>query len=358
MCFKLFETLILFGFLHGIHAIVGGKEADLPIPWQVAIHHVHYGQFCGGTILDSKTILSAAHCFQDDIPADLLYITAGDVHVDFYNPWLGYSVEEVIVHPDFGNGFYDNDIALLKLSNEISFKDGIVQPVSLPNGDYDPPVGSACFVSGWGRDNSKEESDILKWTQVSIVDSSEFHGAKTQDLDSMIYTLSPTRTGSTCFGDSGGPLVCLDGQVPVITGVINAAASSFFAGENCEPFLPGSYARVTWHLDWIKKFGNFSLDESMVDRLPDRMNRNITKPDGMSLIKPKHYCDKLDILDTFDVLKMLDMNLDSTPQTYLIGYLNLADNIGYLDFFLTKLRLWRKHMEVDVQTRLRASNVH
>ena len=108
MCFKLFETLILFGFLHGIHAIVGGKEADLPIPWQVAIRHVHYGQFCGGTILDSKTILSAAHCFPygDDIPADLLYITAGDVHVDFNNPWLGYSVEEVIVHPDFGNGFY------------------------------------------------------------------------------------------------------------------------------------------------------------------------------------------------------------------------------------------------------------
>ena len=113
-------------------------------------------------------------------------------------------------------------------------------------------------------------------------------------------------------------------------------------------------------LNWIKKFGNLSLNEAKVDHLPEWMNRNITRPDGTSMIKPKHYCDKLDILDTYDVLKMLDMNLnlDSTPQTYLIGYLNHVDNIGYLDFYLRKLRLWRKHMEVDVQTRLRASNVH
>ena len=36
--------------------IVGGKPAPSMIPWQVSIGG------CGGTILDSCTILSAAHC--------------------------------------------------------------------------------------------------------------------------------------------------------------------------------------------------------------------------------------------------------------------------------------------------------
>lgn len=42
--------------------IVGGSSAPSMIPWQVSVRK--YGNhFCGGTILDSRTILSAAHCF-------------------------------------------------------------------------------------------------------------------------------------------------------------------------------------------------------------------------------------------------------------------------------------------------------
>ena len=42
--------------------IVGGNITLSPIPWQVS---VQFGgsHFCGGTILDTYTILSAAHCF-------------------------------------------------------------------------------------------------------------------------------------------------------------------------------------------------------------------------------------------------------------------------------------------------------
>ena len=45
--------------------IVGGKKANGPIPWQVSIQLRKgiWKHFCGGTILDANTILSAAHCF-------------------------------------------------------------------------------------------------------------------------------------------------------------------------------------------------------------------------------------------------------------------------------------------------------
>ena len=44
--------------------IVGGQIAPFPIPWQVSVQ-IGGSHFCGGTILDTYTILSAAHCFDD-----------------------------------------------------------------------------------------------------------------------------------------------------------------------------------------------------------------------------------------------------------------------------------------------------
>ena len=41
--------------------IVGGEQAPRTIPWQVALLSGSF-QFCGGTIIDSCTILAAAHC--------------------------------------------------------------------------------------------------------------------------------------------------------------------------------------------------------------------------------------------------------------------------------------------------------
>ena len=46
--------------------IVGGQDAPSPIPWQAFFGGNPY---CGGTILDDQTILSAAHCF--DVCSDL-----------------------------------------------------------------------------------------------------------------------------------------------------------------------------------------------------------------------------------------------------------------------------------------------
>ena len=59
--------------------IVGGQFAPANIPWQAQVHigtssymgkqfqdvmgKLHSGHYCGATILDAKTILSAAHCF-------------------------------------------------------------------------------------------------------------------------------------------------------------------------------------------------------------------------------------------------------------------------------------------------------
>ena len=57
--------------------IVGGKVAPSPIPWQVSVQK-QGSHFCGATIIDGFTLLSAAHCFYDnDYSINGLTIRAG-----------------------------------------------------------------------------------------------------------------------------------------------------------------------------------------------------------------------------------------------------------------------------------------
>ena len=51
-----------------LERIIGGKDVESHIPWQVSIQRYNvkpntWTHFCGGTILNQYTILTAAHCF-------------------------------------------------------------------------------------------------------------------------------------------------------------------------------------------------------------------------------------------------------------------------------------------------------
>ena len=61
--------------------IVGGKDAPSPIPWQVSVqsgdYQSGYFHFCGATILDKFTLISAAHCFDGEMETSSKVIRAG-----------------------------------------------------------------------------------------------------------------------------------------------------------------------------------------------------------------------------------------------------------------------------------------
>ena len=59
--------------------IVGGAAAPGAIPWQISFRacQAGYCHNCGGTILDAKTILSAAHCTTVNSDLSSKYIMAG-----------------------------------------------------------------------------------------------------------------------------------------------------------------------------------------------------------------------------------------------------------------------------------------
>ena len=58
--------------------IVGGQVAPSPIQWQAAVQNGD-SYHCGATILDSFTVLSAAHCFSKINSVEGFSIRAGSI---------------------------------------------------------------------------------------------------------------------------------------------------------------------------------------------------------------------------------------------------------------------------------------
>ena len=96
--------------------IVGGATATSAIPWQVSLRQCQHGacHSCGGTVLDSKTILTAAHCKVQTSH----YIMVGKVsRLEGQNV----QVSKVInPNPNWNENTMDNDIMILKLSTPLT----------------------------------------------------------------------------------------------------------------------------------------------------------------------------------------------------------------------------------------------
>lgn len=111
--------------------IIGGATATISqAPWQVALLYKYpdpdypdadrYAQFCGGSILNSRWVLTAAHCVEGEEASDL-EVLAGEATLSMESKSPArVGVENILIHPGYVSYFgWQNDIALLELSNEI-----------------------------------------------------------------------------------------------------------------------------------------------------------------------------------------------------------------------------------------------
>ena len=223
--------------------IVGGQAAPSPIPWQASIRSWQFGgHYCGGTILDAKTILTAAHC---QVTTNN-YIMVGEINV---NEGQGIAIADVINNINYNDNDYsmDNDIAIIKLATPLTLG-GDVQALCLPSTNFNPNVGANCFVSGWGSLASEGSYPTrLQYVGVPVSSQSYCNTIYGTITDNMICAGFEEGGKDSCQGDSGGPFVCMEGQTPVITGVVS------FGWYCALPGIPGVYARVTPYLDWIKQ---------------------------------------------------------------------------------------------------------
>merc|ERR1712213_258337 len=224
-----------------IEKIVGGQEATPhQFPWQVGLFFDGY--FCGGSIISSKYILTAAHC-ADGVFHHEVVIGAHEIRdpsnkiIDAYSP---------TVHPEWDSYNLANDIAILELEEEIDFA---TEPNVGPNclasdGDH---TGEMALVSGWGRpsDSSSGISEVLRYVDDRRVLSQSECENYWGNLNDGVVCIDTTDGGGSCNGDSGGPLSIPGAQYEQI-GIV-----SFGSTLGCESGAPAGFTEVTMYRDWI-----------------------------------------------------------------------------------------------------------
>ncbi|XP_058047667.1 ovochymase-1 [Ahaetulla prasina] len=232
--------------------IIGGEEACPHCwPWHVSLHFL--GDYrCGGAIINSTWVLTAAHCVKITNNPSYWTVVAGN-HDRILKEAAEQvrRVESITVHPAFDVASYDSDIALVQLQTPLIYS-AAVRPVCLPSSMELLPSSGLCTVTGWA--SFQEVGGLatrLQQMHVPLVANDlceqnyyfNHPGGITPQM--LCAGFASLEGHDSCKGDSG-LLVCQNENKPFI---LHGLASW---GVGCaQPKRPGVYSRVSSFFDWI-----------------------------------------------------------------------------------------------------------
>ncbi len=231
-------TLLVSGGSAG--AIVNGQAANVAdSPWQVSLQDDE-GYYCGGSILDATTIVTAAHCVEDGDGAGT-FVRAG---VTDSRDASGQDIDAISIrsHPDYAETGI-GDIAIVTLAEPLTFN-AAVQPIATAT-RAEIDSASVATVTGWGaksENGGDSPAQLLSATVPLVGDAS---CSAELDTDAAGEVCAGGTGTDTCYGDSGGPLVITTADGPKLAGVTSW-------GDECGADTPGVYAEVPNYLDFLR----------------------------------------------------------------------------------------------------------
>ncbi|CAH2308074.1 transmembrane protease serine 9-like [Pelobates cultripes] len=245
--------------------IVGGSDAvDGEWPWQISIQ-LYGSHICGGSLISNQWVLSSAHCFQSNSNPKGFMVYLGMYQLLGNSPHKQSApVEKIILNQLFTSTGSRGDIALVKLSNPVSYNSYIL-PICLPGASDNFPSGLECWVTGWGDVNYVNLSPIktIQKVKLPLIDHSScdemYHIGSSVSWSETIIPKEKICAGykeggnDSCQGDSGGPLVCKKDGMWIQAGIVSWR-------EGCAlPNRPGVYTLVPSYVSWIKDEMNVGL---------------------------------------------------------------------------------------------------
>ena len=219
------------------NAIVGGSTVpNGAYPFMASVQDGGF-HFCGGSVIASTWVLTAAHCVPDGNASGLSVVVGTNNTSNGSGTRI--AVSHVFVHPNYAsNSVFD--AALLQLASAVPAS---VTPITLSNATNDnlEADGAPVTVAGWGDNNPVTlgllAGPTLMEAALNVVGDSNCMGSTTST--EAITTVCAEKLGKdSCQGDSGGPLFAKIGASRIQVGVVSR-------GLLCAtPTQPGMYSEV------------------------------------------------------------------------------------------------------------------
>ncbi|EDO41061.1 predicted protein [Nematostella vectensis] len=234
--------------------IIGGTTAaphDWPWQAQILIHvDKSWNHRCGGTLIDTEWVVTAAHCVFQNIEPSNYKIKLGAHDRESSEGALTIPVTAIHMHTRFmTDGSYGYDIAIMKLANPAPIGHTI-SPACLP-GLYDQVTsGTMCYVTGWGMtEYGNAGARLLQQARIPVVSSEECERVnnKHRKVTMLCAGNGGNSSISGCHGDSGGPFVCMGGDG---RWVLRGAVS--WGDNECKGSTYSVFTRISSFVDWIK----------------------------------------------------------------------------------------------------------